>query len=267
MHRSTLTRVLVGTFAVVYLVVRFRYFADLSRHDAAELSPVGVASFLSAPLPPAATWSIAAVAVLSGIAFTRGLFLRATGIVFFLALLWVTTYRSSFGKILHSENLLVLHVLVLALAAWVRDERWTLRTLSVATTLTYFVAGATKLRAGGGAWLSGRALGDWLAFDAVRKIELGSFYSPIAAWLAAAPALLVGLSVFTLIVELGAPLALLSPRIARGWVLLAWAFHAGVLLAMAIGFFYPLSGIAFASLLPIEKSPRLVRLARRLTAA
>lgn len=266
MQRSALTRLLVGTFAVAYLVVRFRYFADLSRHDASELSPVGVASILSAPLPPAATWSIAILAVISGVAFTRGVHLRASGIVFSLALLWVTTYRSSFGKILHSENLLVLHVLVLAAAAWVRDERWTLRTLGVATTLTYFVAGVTKLRAGGGAWLSGQALGEWLAFDAVRKIELGSFHSPLAGWLSTSPALLVALSAFTLAVELGAPLALLSTRVARAWVVLAWAFHLGVLLAMAIGFFYPLTGVAFASLLPLEKSGRLVRLARRISA-
>ena len=265
MQRSALIRVLTGAFAVVYLAVRLPYFADLSRHDASELSPVGVASFLRAPLPPAATWTIAIVALLSGIAFVRGVRLRASGIVFFLALLWVTTYRSSFGKVLHSENLLVLHVGVLAVAAWLDDEAWTVRTLGVATTLTYFVAGVTKLRAGGAAWLSGRALGDWLAFDALRKIELGSFHSPVAAWLAGTPALLVVLSAFTLAVELGAPAALVSPRLARAWAAAAWAFHLGVLVAMAIGFFYPLTGVAFASLLPVEKSERLVAFARRIS--
>src|SRR5690606_34502177 len=110
---------------------------------------------------------------------------------------------SSFGKILHSENLLVIHVGVLALATFLRDPaRWALRTMSIATVLTYFVAGASKLRAGGLSWVSGRALGEWLAFDAVRKIELGSMHSPIAAWLAAVPALLAALAVFTLAVEL-----------------------------------------------------------------
>lgn len=265
MQRSEVTRVLVSTFAVGYLLVRFRYFADLSRHDASELAPVGIASVLHAPLPAAVTWSIAAAAVIAGVAFVRGLAPRASGVVFALSLLWVTTYRSSFGKILHSENLVVLHVLVLAAAAWIRDERWTVRTLGVVTTLTYFVAGVTKLRAGGVAWLSGRALGEWLAFDAVRKIELGSFHSPLAGWLAGSPALLAAFSVLTLAVELGAPIALASPRLARAWALAAWTFHLGVLAVMAIGFFYPLTGVAFVSLLPVERSARLVAVARRLS--
>lgn len=265
MQRSVILRVLVGAFGVAYLLVRFRYFADLSRHDASELAPVGVASLLSSPLPAAATWTLAAVALLSGVAFTRGLVPRASGVVFFLSLLWVTTYRSSFGKVLHSENLLVWHVLVLAIGQHLRDDRWIVRTMSVVTTLTYFVAGVSKLRGGGLAWLDGRALGEWLAFDALRKIELGSLHSPIAAWLASSPLLLAALAWFTLAVELGAPLALLSPRIARAWACLAWAFHAGVLVSMAIGFFYPLTGVAFASLLPLERSARLSRAASRIS--
>jgi hypothetical protein len=43
------------------------------------------------------------------------------------------------------------------------------------------------------------------------------------------------------------------------WAALAWAFHLGILAAMAIGFFYPLSGVAFASLLDLERFPRLAR--------
>ena len=38
----------------------------------------------------------------------------------------------------------------------------------------------------------------------------------------------------------------------------AWAFHLGVLALMGIGFPYPLSGIAFASLVPAERLPRWV---------
>ena len=48
--------------------------------------------------------------------------------------------------------------------------------------------------------------------------------------------------------------------------LVAFIPFAGILLSMAIGFFYPLTGIAFASLLPLERSERLVRLARRISA-
>jgi hypothetical protein len=260
MRRLALTRTLVAAFGVAYVLVRFTYFADLSRHAPSELAPVGIASVLSAPLPAALPWVLTALTVASGITFLRGRMPRASSAVFFVSLLCITTYRSSFGKILHSENLLVLHVGILAIAAWLREpEKWTLRTMSIVTTLTYFVAGASKVRAGGGAWLSGQALGEWLAYDAVRKIALGSFHSPLAAALAASPALLMVLAIFTLAVELGAPLALVSLRAAKVWAALAWAFHLGILAAMAIGFFYPLSGVAFASLLDLERFPRLAR--------
>jgi hypothetical protein len=62
-------------------------------------------------------------------------------------------------------------------------------------------------------------------------------------------------------VELGAPVALASPRIARFWATAAWTLHAGILLTMAIGFFYPLTGVAFACLLDLERHPRLARFA------
>ena len=268
-ERLAIVRVLVGLFACTYLLVRFRYFGDLSRHSPSELSPVGVASWLETPLPSAVTWALAVLALASGAAFTRGLRPRLSGVVFFAALLWLTTYRSSFGKILHSENLLVLHVGVLALAPWLgapmdrRSNGWALRTMAIATALTYVVAGVSKLRAGGSAWVSGHALAEWLAFDAVRKIELGSLHSPVAGVVASSPAICAALAVFTLAVELGAPLALVSSRTARLWALAAWAFHLGILVTMAIGFFYPLSGIAFAPLFAVEK----IRWGRRRSSA
>lgn len=269
MQRLALTRTLVVAFALAYVLVRFPYFADLSAHSFADLHPIGIVSLVSLEahvLPPAATWTLAILTVVSGIAFLRARAPRVSGVAFFLLLLWITTYRSSFGKILHSENLLVLHVGILAVAAFLRDpERWTLRTMSITTVLTYVVAGVSKLRAGGIAWLTGRALGEWLAFDAVRKIELGSFHSPVAVWLATSPVLCGALAIFTLVVELGAPVALASPRLARIWAGLAWCFHAGILVTMAIGFFYPLSGVAFTSLLDVERSPRLVRVLRKIS--
>ena len=50
-----------------------------------------------------------------------------------------------------------------------------------------------------------------------------------------------------------------------GWTVAAWLFHAGILATMAIGFFYPLSGIAFASLLDVSKSERLSRALKRVS--
>ena len=265
-ERALVTRMLVGAFATTYLLVRFRYFADASRHAAADFAPVGVCSVLSAPMAAGASWAIAIMTAAAGIAFTAGLRVRLVGLAFFAGLLWTLSYASSWGKIMHSENLLVIQLGVFALAGDVRDERvagWALRAAAIATVLGYVVAGVTKLRSGGTAWLSGDALGSWLAWDALRKIELGSLHSPLAARVAGSPALLQGLSLYTLLVELGAPVALVSRRLARAWVLLAWLFHVGILATMAIGFFYPLSGVAFAALLPVERVTLLRRLATR----
>lgn len=250
---------LVAAFAFVYVLVRFRYFADYSALGASQLVPVGVARVL---LPAWATWIIAGVALVSAGVFAA---LGRAGIPLFLSLLWITTYRSAFGKILHSENLLVIHVGILAFvpARGASGRGFVLRLMAVATALTYFVAGVTKLRAGGAAWLDGSALGDWLAYDALRKIELGSFYSPLAAWLASRPPLLAPLALFTLGVELGAPLSLVTTRASRVWAACAWTFHVAILATMAIGFFYPLSGVAFAAVLPLERSSLLRRLSAR----
>jgi hypothetical protein len=272
-HRQRIdaVRMLVGLFATLYVLVRAPYLVG-SSHDAASFAPVGICSFLHGPLSAPVMWTLVGAAVVSGGLFTLGRWLRITGPIWFVTLLFVTSYASSWGKILHSENLVVFHAGILALAFALRRRRGrgrvmdgdtarlALRALSLVTVLTYFVAGITKLRSGGAGWISGEALGDWLAWDALRKIELGSIHSPLAPLIASSRPLVQVLAVYTLIVELGAPLAMFSRRIAIAWVLLAWMFHLGILLTMAIGFFYPLSAIAFASMLPIERLPLLRRL-------
>ena len=255
-ERLRVTRFLVGLFATVYCLVRLPYLADFSRKAGSSFAPAGVVNVLSHPLPPAATWGLAIATVALGAAFTAGRRLAVTGPAFFALLLWTLTYANSWSKLLHSENLFLLHVGVLALAGERRDEKtagWVLRTAAVVTVLAYFLAAVTKLRNGGSAWLTGEALGNWLAWDALRKIELGSTASPLAPFVAAHPALLQVFAIYTLIVEGGAPLALLHPRLARGWAAIAWAFHAGIVVTMWIGFIYPLSGIAFLPLLPAER--------------
>jgi hypothetical protein len=73
----------------------------------------------------------------------------------------------------------------------------------------------------------------------------------------------MALAIFTLTVEIGAPAALLSRRLARVWVLLAWMFHVGILATMMIGFFYPLTVVAFVSFGRPERVGWLRRLASR----
>lgn len=275
--RLAAVRVLVGAYAAIYVAARARYFADLSALDPAAYAPVGLMHLFRAPPPP---WLHAAVtggAIASSVAFTAGARFRASAPAATLSLFWIFSARSSFGKVLHTENLLLLHVALLAVApsaaAWSVDAArraepaasprygWPLRAIALVTVLTYFVAGVAKLRTGGVEWLSGRPLAEWLTWDAVRKIELGSLSSPLAPLLASHPSWTAALAVLTVAIEVGAPVALLSRRVAVAWVLLAWAFHAGVLATMAIGFFYPLTLVAYASFFEPERALARLRAA------
>lgn len=88
-----------------------------------------------------------------------------------------------------------------------------------------------------------------MAFDLVRKELFGDPYLAAIvgtldhAWPFAAAA------VFTVAVELAAPVALLGHRWARTWIAAAWLLHASVLVVMAVGFPYQLAGIAFLPVL------------------
>jgi hypothetical protein len=224
------------------------------------------------------------------VAFVAGWRYRLSGPLFAVLLLWVTTYRNSFGQVFHTENLLVLHVIILALApaadAWSLDSRrrpsasesvatvdqgpspgvadghygWPVQLMCLVTVLTYFITGETKLRNAGLDWVTSDSLRNYVAYDNLRKAELGDFHSPLATLVLQHAWLFHPLAAFTLIVELGAPLALLGNRISRAWVAAAWGFHAGVLAMMAIVFPYPLLGVAFAPFFPVERLRHSFRL-------
>jgi hypothetical protein len=61
------------------------------------------------------------------------------------------------------------------------------------------------------------------------------------------------LAVATLMIELGAPLALVVSRLRVPWVALAWCMHAAIAATMFVVFPYPLALIAFAPLFRLER--------------
>jgi hypothetical protein len=101
--------------------------------------------------------------------------------------------------------------------------------------------------------MAGNVLREQIAYDAVRKIELGSLHSPLGPWLLPYAWLFGPLSVFSLAAEVLAPLALLGRRWATLWCASAWLFHLGVAGLMAIVFPYPLTGCAFLCFFPLER--------------
>ena len=128
------------------------------------------------------------------VAFTAGWKYRLVAPVFAVALLFETTYHDAFGQLFHTENLMVLFVLVLAVAprgdAYAFDRPrhqpqpapqygWPLVLLSVLTVITYFLAGWAKIANGGMGWLKGDVLLNQIAFDNVRKAVMGDPYSAL----------------------------------------------------------------------------------------
>ena len=262
-------RALVGAYALVYLLVRSPHLLRFARYEPAYFAPVGVLSFLDAPLPPGLYRAAVALTVALAAPFALGFAHRWLAPLFACLLLVVLTYTNSFGKILHTDNLLVLHVAILALApsadALSLDARgepaprphgrygWPIRLLCAMTTLAYLLAAVAKLRSSGLAFIDGDTLRNYVAFDNVRKAELGSVHSPLGAALLGFPGLFAALAALSFGLEIGAPLALASRRMGRVWSVAVWGFHLGVLALMAIGFTYQLSGVAFAAFFDLER--------------
>jgi hypothetical protein len=268
-ERLATLRFLTGLFSVVYLVARGHVLADF-RVEPGAFAPVGVVTWLHAPLPPGLMLGLYALALVSGVAFTLGARFVVTGPLFALLMLWVTSYRNSWGMIFHTDNLLVIHLGVLAQsdaaavlsidarrrgAPPASDPRfgWPVRLISITTTLVYVLAAIAKLKITGWSWMDGDVLRNYVAYDGMRKSQIGSVHSPFGGWIVQYAWPFPALSALTMLLELAGPFTLLLPWLARAWAIGLYGFHLGVFASMAIAFPYPLSGVAFASLFECER--------------
>lgn len=275
-ERLAALRILIGGYALVYLVARLPEFASVARYGRHQFRPVGIVRLLEAPLSPTVALVLGIVTSVLLAAFVAGYRFRITGPLAALGLLWTLTYRNAWGMVFHTENLLVLHVIALALSpaadAWAVDRPrapaaagygWPLKLMAALTVATYVLAGVAKLRIAGMAWVDGELLRDHIAVDNLRKALLGDGVAPLAHLVLDHPSPLVVFSVMTLVLELGAPVALLGRRVGYVWSFAAWGFHVGVVLLMNIWFPYPLLGLAFLPLVPAERIvERVIRVAR-----
>jgi hypothetical protein len=166
------------------------------------------------------------------------------------------------------DNLMVLHAIVIAcspagdaLRLGRRGEAvgerarygWPLRLAAIVTVVTYALAGIAKLRIGGIAWLDGDSLRNHVAYSSTRLRVLGGTPSPLAEPMMRVGWLFTPLAVATLLIELGAPLALVVSRLRVPWVALAWCMHVAIAGTMFVVFPYPLALIAFAPLFRLER--------------
>jgi hypothetical protein len=275
-ERLAMLRILCGLFGVTYAVVRAPAFVAVAAWQPSQFEPVGVLAPLDHPVPYAALTALLGVAIVLGVAYTAGAWFRLTGPGFAMALLLVTTYHSSWGQLLHFENLLVLHVVIVgfarsadALAVGPRRLRsstrpdpaygWPVRLAALVTVATYVLAGWAKLRLGGMAWITGDTLRNHVAYSAARLKVLGGWPSPVAGHIVGHAWLFTPLALAAVVLELAAPVALIGPRLRNMWVLSAWLMHVTIAVLMFVVFPYPLFLVAFAPLYPLERVPVAIR--------
>ena len=278
-ERLAMLRILIGGYALVYVVARMPELSTIAQLPAAQFAPVGIVQAIAQPLAPAIVLAVAIATAASLVAFAAGFRYRVAAPLAAAGLLWTLSYRSSWGMVFHTEDLLVLHVIALAIApaadAWAVDRPdpspagygWAVRLLAALTVTTYVLAGIAKLRLAGVAWLDGDTLRDQIAVDNLRKALFGDPIAPLATLLLDHPASFVAIALATLAIELGAPVALAGGRVALAWAIAAWTFHAGVILVMNVWFPYAVFGLAFAPLLPVERLAGILKRRARLPAS
>lgn len=193
-RRLSVVRILVGAYAVVFVVLRSFHWLDTSRLPIRRFQPVGVLAWMDEPLATGLVGFLAAVALAGAVAFMLGWRFPIVAPAFALVLLVLTTHGNSWGQVLHTENLLVLHIIILAFSpadhtyavgkrpgvdtAPSHDYGWALRLMTLVVVIAYVIAGLAKLRNGGLDWLTGDILRNQVAHDNLLKILLGDFHSP-----------------------------------------------------------------------------------------
>lgn len=269
-ERLAAFRIAVGIFAVTYLTIRFPVFWGLADKAPSAFAGVGPLAWRDDPLDDAFVRGALALALTSGVAMTLGFRHRISGPLFAVSVLLLTAYRSSWGQLLHFENLFTLHVLLLAAFpaadAWSLDARRTggrrrdpttyglaLQLACLCVVVTYVIAGIAKLRLGGTEWALGDTLRNHIAYSAVRLDLLGADGSPLAGPVVRNAWLLPPMALISVVIELAAPIALVGPRLRNVWVAAAWAMHLGIFALMLIGFPYPLFLVAFAPFFALER--------------
>lgn len=281
-ERLAMLRWLTGGFVVAYLVLRLPVFVDLGQRRGG-FDGVGLAAVLGGPVGAHVVGVVLAATLATGISYTIGWRYRITGPMFALGVLVLTSYRSSWGQLLHFENLFAIHLVIVSLSPaadrWSLDARagrtgrrprdataygWPIALAALVVVITYVIAGVAKLRYGGTAWLVGDALRHHIAYSAARLDLLGGQPSPLASWAVSTAWLWPFAAAASVVVELAAPLAMLGGRIRTAWVVSAWLMHAGILLFMLVGFPYPLFLVAFAPFFELERlGERVVAVRRR----
>ncbi len=266
-------RIVTGLWVLVFAWRWGRPFVRACTLSPAEqFRPVGVVTLIPGPVDADVFHALVVVLLGLAVAFTLGVGQRVVGPIFGLLLLFVLTYRNSWGFIYHTDNSLVFAGLVLgftpcadalSIDAWrgrtmvddaePRDLRygWPVQLMVLVACIAYAVAGWSKVGAAGLAWADGDTLRGQILRNAYwYEFIAGHAPASTLAVLAWPGWIYRALSTFSLTLELGAPLCLLDRRIVLAFAVAMFGFHWGVMLTMGIPFVYHLYGAAFVAFVP-----------------
>ena len=282
-ERLAVVRIAVFGFGALYLAVRSTSIMSVTDLDERRFAPIGPVSLLDDPIGSTALLALLVVTIAACVAATVGYRWRVSSVVAAVGLAMILTYRLSWGQVLHTENLLVAHAILLAFMpaadAWAVDAReldhqgwdhrgfgarereswvygWALQTLAVATVVGYLLAAWAKAKNGGVDWVTGDVLRNHIAYDNLQKKLLGDVSSPFASVVVPYGWLFPPMAAASMVIEIGALAAIARGTIRTWWVAFTWLFHVAILALMAILFPYQLLGIAF---LPFLKGEEIVR--------
>lgn len=286
-ERLAILRIAVGTFCFAYGVLRYWDLAGLGSGDPRTFLPEGpIALLLDAPPSRSLFDTVYAVTLLANLAFVAGFRFAFTGPLFAVLYMVEASYSSSWSMIYHSENVIVWQLFALALSPAAdalsldrarlarrsgREPKssswrygWPVRLVAAVTAACYFVAGTAKVAGDlGWRWAEGDALRKQVAADAIRKTVLGDVVGtePFLPWHYVE--LFTAIGVLTLVLELGAPTAVLWRRVGFVWAALVWSMHWGIYFVMGIKFRFQLSGLVVLAFVEPERALFTIRRWRR----
>ncbi len=278
-------RIVVFGYSLLYVLLQARMFLDAAGFPPEEYRPVGIFSLLETQLSGHALEALLIAFAATGTMALAGWRFTVTGPAFAVLNLVLLSYRNSWGYIQHGEKLAALHVLILAssragdavsidararsgdAAASPESYGWPVRLMAVVTALSYVISAVTKLRYSGVQWITSDIVRNAVGWVALRNEVLGLPSSPLGPLLLQVSWVFNAIAVFTLIVELGAPLAFFR-TLRTPWILAAVMMHWGILALMLIPFPYHLLGIPFLPFVAMERrfaqsSERVSLIARR----
>ncbi|MFL6205603.1 MAG: hypothetical protein ACJ739_09645 [Acidimicrobiales bacterium] len=254
-------RVAIATLLLVRLATG--PYADLGGQPAALFRPVWFLSWLD-HMPSHSV--LAGLQVLGGVAAVlaiAGRRERLTFVVAWASLLVLDGCWASRGKVQHNDLPLLLVAGVLAAAPvgirWVDERRgaawgWPVRTSIAVVTGIYFLTGFQKLVSSGPAWVLS---------DNLRNVMYAAPHTDhpptdvVSLFIADRPLVAHGVALLTMVVELGAVVALVWPRARLPYVLAVAAMHAGVYATHGLDYSM---WVGTAAIVLIDWRPALLRL-------